>query len=239
MTEPSPSPASDPPQRVSLSSQLNWLRAGVLGANDGIVSIAALVIGVAAATDDWVALLTSGLAGLAAGALSMAAGEYVSVSAQRDTEAASLQREQRELADQPENELDELAANFEAQGVTVALSREVARQLTEHNALRAHARAELGIDPEEMVRPWQAAWASALSFCLGAVVPLLAILLPPPELRIPSCLVAALLALSATGTVFARLGGANRGRAVLRTVAGGAIAMVVTYGIGSLVGVIV
>ena len=237
MAEPD-NPSAEPAlHRGSLASQLNWLRAGVLGANDGIVSIAALMVGVAAATDDQFTLLTAGLAGLAAGALSMAAGEYVSVSAQRDTQNASLAQERRELATMPDSELSELADFYLGQGLTPELARQVAQQLTAHDALAAHARAELGLDPAEVVRPWQAAGASALAFVLGAILPLLAILLPPPEVRIPLCLAAVLLALAGTGTIFARIGGAGRSRAALRTVAGGGIAMAVTYGIGSLVGV--
>jgi VIT1/CCC1 family predicted Fe2+/Mn2+ transporter len=236
MADPKNPPAEPALHRSSLNAQLNWLRAGVLGANDGIVSIAALVVGVAAATDDQFTLLTSGLAGLAAGALSMAAGEYVSVSAQRDTQNASLEQERRELAAMPDDELAELAGHYVGQGLAPELARQVAEQLTAHDALTAHARAEFGMDPAEVVRPWQAAGASALAFVLGAVLPLLAILLPPPGLRIPLCLAAVLLALAVTGTIFARIGGAGRSRAALRTMAGGGIAMAVTYGVGSLVG---
>jgi vacuolar iron transporter family protein len=221
----------------SISGRLNWLRAGVLGANDGIVSVAGLVIGVAAATDDRVVLVTAGLAGLAAGALSMAVGEYVSVSAQRDTQQALLAQERRELRELPAEELDELTSLYVDKGLSQPLARQVAEQLTRHDALRAHAEVELGVDPAEVVRPWQAAWASMLSFTVGAALPLLAILLPPAGVRVLCCFVAVLVALAITGAVSARLGGARPLRAVLRTVLGGALAMAVTYGIGSAVGV--
>ncbi len=221
----------------SVAERLNWLRAGVLGANDGIVSIAGLVIGVAAATDDRGVLLTAGLAGLAAGALSMGAGEFVSVSTQRDTQQALLDKEQRELIELPAEELDELTEIYVSKGLSQALARTVAEQLTAHDALAAHAEVELGVDPAEVVRPWQAAWASMLAFTVGALLPLLAILLPPPPVRIPLCFVAVLVALAVTGTTSARLGEAPPVRATLRTVAGGALAMAVTYGIGAAVGV--
>ena len=223
--------------RGSVSSRLNWLRAAVLGANDGIVSVAGLVIGVAAATGSRTVLLTSGLAGLAAGALSMAAGEFVSVSAQRDTQTALLAKERRELAELPGEELEELTAIYVERGLPRPLARQVAEELTAHDALRAHAEAERGLDPDEVVRPWQATWASMLSFTAGAILPLLAILLPPHNVRVLSCFVAVLLALAITGVVSARLGRAKPLPATLRTVAGGAIAMAVTYGIGSVVGV--
>ncbi len=220
----------------SVSGRLSWLRAGVLGANDGIVSVAALVLGVVAATDDRGVLLTTGLAGLVAGALSMGVGEYVSVSTQRDTQSALLARERRELAEMPDEELDELTAIYTAKGLSPALARRVARELTAHDALGAHAEAELGLDPDEVVRPWQAAWASVLAFTLGAALPLLAVLLPPDAVRASACFAAVLLALAATGVVSARLGGADPRRAVLRVTGGGAVAMLVTYGIGSLLG---
>lgn len=225
------------PHLGSLSSRLNWLRAGVLGANDGIVSVAGLVVGVAAATTDRGPILTAGLAGLAAGAVSMALGEYVSVSTQRDTERALLAKEKLELSTIPDAELEELAALYEAKGLSPETARKVAEELTEHDAFAAHAEAELGIDPDELTNPWQAAGASAISFTVGAILPMLAILLPPATARIPVTFAAVLIALAITGSLSARLGGARRSRAVLRVVAGGALAMVVTYGIGQLLGV--
>lgn len=225
------------PHLGSMSSRLNWLRAGVLGANDGIVSVAGLVVGVAAATTDRGPILTAGLAGLAAGAVSMALGEYVSVSTQRDTERALLAKEKHELATIPEAELEELASLYEAKGLSPATARKVAEELTEHDAFAAHAEAELGIDPDELTNPWQAAIASAIAFTIGAILPMLAILLPPASARIPVTFVAMLAALAITGSLSARLGGARRSRAVLRVVVGGALAMAVTYGIGQLLGV--
>jgi vacuolar iron transporter family protein len=228
--------AQDEPHDDHIGSRLNWLRAGVLGANDGIVSTASLVLGVAAATTSTTAILTAGLAGMFAGALSMASGEYVSVSSQRDSEEAMLQRERQELTDTPHGELDELAGIYQAKGLTPELARQVAEQLTAHDALAAHAEAELGIDPEELVNPWHAALASFVSFTVGAVLPLLAIGLVPPAARIAVTVAAVLLALVATGWTSAALGKAPPGRAVFRNVVGGAVAMGVTYGIGSLVG---
>ena len=217
-------------------SRLNWLRAGVLGANDGIVSTAGLVIGVAAATSDRGAILTAGLAGLAAGAMSMAVGEYVSVSTQRDSERAMLTQEARELAELPEEELAELAGFYEAKGLTPHLALEVAEQLTAQDALRAHAEAELRIDPDELTNPWHAAWASMVAFTLGAVLPLVAILWPPADLKVVVTVVAVLLALGLTGWVSAHLGGSPRLPAIVLNILGGALAMAITWAIGTLVG---
>jgi VIT1/CCC1 family predicted Fe2+/Mn2+ transporter len=217
-------------------ARLNWLRASVLGANDGIVSTAGIVIGVAAATTSRTAILTAGVAGVAAGAMSMAAGEYVSVSTQRDTERALLDKEIRELREMPEEELDELTQIYEGKGLAPELAREVAVQLTRHDALGAHAEAELGLDPNELTNPWHAAWASMLSFTIGSLLPLAAVLLVSVSARVPVTAAAVVLALALTGWVSARLGGAPRARAMARNVAGGALAMAVTYGIGSLVG---
>ncbi|MEO5980756.1 MAG: VIT family protein [Pedococcus sp.] len=219
-----------------IGARLNWLRAAVLGANDGIVSTAGIVIGVAAATSERSAIVTAGVAGLAAGAMSMAAGEYVSVSTQRDTEKALLAKEARELREMPDEELAELAEIYQGKGLSPELAREVAVQLTEHDALGAHAEAELGIDPNELTNPWHAAWASMAAFTGGALLPLFAILLPPQGARIAVTALAVVVALAVTGAVSAGLGGAPRQRAVLRNVAGGALAMAVTYGIGVLVG---
>jgi VIT1/CCC1 family predicted Fe2+/Mn2+ transporter len=220
----------------SFAGRLNWLRAGVLGANDGIVSTAGLVIGVAAATTDRGVVLTAGLAGLAAGAMSMAVGEYVSVSTQRDSEQALIAKEVRELREEPEAELAELAGLYAAKGLTPALALEVAQQLTAHDALGAHAEAELGIDPHNFTNPWHAAWASLVAFTVGALLPLVAILLPPVGWRVPVTVVAVVLALGAAGWVSARLGDADAGRATVRVVIGGLLAMGVTYAIGALVG---
>lgn len=236
MSEPTEATHTDEPHTQNHGARLNWLRAGVLGANDGIVSTAGLVIGVAAATTDRAAILTAGLAGLAAGAMSMAAGEYVSVSTQRDTEQALLAKERHELREMPEEELAELTSLYEDRGLTPELAHQVAVQLTEHDALAAHAEVELGIDPNELTNPWHAAWASMIAFTVGAVLPLLAILLPPPGGRVPVTALAVVAALVLTGWLSASLGGARMRPAIVRNVAGGVLAMVVTYGIGSLVG---
>ncbi|WP_366146417.1 VIT family protein [uncultured Pseudokineococcus sp.] len=216
--------------------RLGWLRAGVLGANDGIVSTAGLVVGVAGATVEQGPLLTAGVAGLVAGAVSMALGEYVSVSTQRDGEAALLATERRELEADPEAELAELAALYEGKGLSPATARRVAAELTEHDAFAAHVDAELGLDPDELSRPWQAAGASALAFTAGALLPLVSVLLPPPDARVPVTVVAVLLALALTGAVSARLGRSAVLPAVVRLVVGGALAMAATHAIGSLVG---
>lgn len=217
-------------------AKLNWLRAAVLGSNDGVVSLSGLIIGVAAAGAGQGGLLTVGMAGLASGALSMAVGEYVSVSTQRDTEAALLDKERRELAEFPEHELDELTDLYAAKGLDEGLARQVAVALTEHDALAAHAETELGLDAEELTNPWMAAGASMLSFIVGALLPLLTMLLLPAGIRIWATVVAAGVALAITGFVSARLGGAGANRAVIRNVGGGLIAMGVTYAIGTLVG---
>ncbi len=216
--------------------RLNWLRAGVLGADDGIVSVAGIVIGVAGATASRGTIFTAGLAGLVAGAVSMALGEYVSVSSQRDSESAQLTQERRELAQMPGQELAELTAIYEAKGLSAATARTVAEELTAHDAFAAHADAELHISPDDLASPVQAAAASALSFTLGALLPLLAILFPPATWRVPVTFVAVLVALALTGTVSARLGGSNPRRAVIRVVIGGAAGLALTYGIGHLVG---
>jgi vacuolar iron transporter family protein len=224
------------PHADGLNSRLNWLRAGVLGANDGIVSVAGLVVGVAGATIERAPIFTAGLAGLVAGAVSMALGEYVSVSSQRDTELAQLAQEERELREVPDTELTELTAIYQAKGLTPATAHTVAVELTAHNALAAHIDAELKLDPNNLTSPTQAAAASALSFTIGALLPLLAILLPPPNWRLPVTVVAVLTALALTGTLSARIGGANTGRAVLRVLIGGALGLAITYGIGHLLG---
>ncbi|GAA3555812.1 MULTISPECIES: VIT1/CCC1 transporter family protein [Streptomyces] len=230
-------PTHDEAHGGALGERLNWLRAAVLGANDGIVSTAGLVVGVAGATDDRSALLTAGLAGLLAGSMSMAAGEYVSVSTQRDSEKAALAQEKRELREQPEAELEELTELLERRGLSRDVAQEAAVQLTERDALKAHARVELGIDPDRLTNPWHAAWASFLAFTAGALLPLLAMVLPPAEWRVTVTVVFVLAALALTGWSSARLGAAAPGRAILRNVAGGALAMAVTYAAGSLLDV--
>ena len=223
-------------QSAALPGRLNWLRAGVLGANDGIVSVAGIVVGVAAATAARSPILTAGMAGWAAGAVSMALGEYVSVSSQRDTEEAVLAQEQQELEHSPEEELDELTTIYRNKGLSASTARTVAEELTAHDAFAAHAEAELGINPEALTNPWQAALASAVAFTAGAILPLVAILLPPANWRVPVTFVAVIAALAGTGALSAGLGGSERRRATLRVTIGGAIAMAVTYGIGHLVG---
>jgi VIT1/CCC1 family predicted Fe2+/Mn2+ transporter len=216
--------------------RLNWLRAGVLGANDGIVSVAAIVIGVAGATSDRGAIFTAGLAGLVGGAVSMALGEYVSVSSQRDSERAKIKQEKQELADSPDAELAELTALYEARGLSAATAHSVATELTARGALDAHLDAELHIDPDDIASPAQAAGASALAFVSGALLPMLAILLPPSGLRVPVTFVAVLIALALTGAVSARLGESDVRRAILRVVIGGALGLAFTYLVGNLFG---
>jgi VIT1/CCC1 family predicted Fe2+/Mn2+ transporter len=216
--------------------RLNWLRAGVLGANDGIVSVAGIVVGVAGATSARGPIFTAGLAGLVAGAVSMSLGEYVSVSSQRDSELALLAQEKRELAHMPEQEFDELAAIYEGKGLRPETARRVAEELTEHDALAAHLDAELKLDPSDLANPAQAAAASALSFTVGAILPLVAILLPPRSWRVPVCVAAVLAALAVAGAVSARLGRSPATRAVLRVVVGGFLGLALTYGIGRLFG---
>ena len=226
-----PEPHSD-----SLASRLNWLRAGVLGANDGIISTAGLVIGVAAATNVTGEIATAGIAGLVAGAVSMALGEYVSVSSQRDTERAMIELERRELAASPADEQRELVDLLRARGLGEESSTIVAAELTQGDVLRAHLDIELGIDADQLANPWVAAGSSAAAFSVGAALPLVAILLPPASLRIPVTFIAVLLGLLITGLLSAHLGGSSKRIAAARLVAGGALAMAVTFGIGRLVG---
>lgn len=218
----------------STAARLNWLRAGVLGANDGIVSTAALVVGVAAATTDLGAIATAGTAGLLAGAVSMALGEYVSVSTQRDTERALIAKETDELRRMPEDELVELAQLLQARGLSPETSRAAAAELTAHDALAAHLDIELSIDRDDIANPWAAALASAIAFTLGAILPLLAILLPPASARVAVTYVSVVVALTATGALSARLGGSPLRPAIVRLVVGGTLAMGVTFGIGAL-----
>lgn len=218
-----------------LSTRANWLRAAVLGANDGLVSVSSLVLGVAAGGASRSAILLAGVAALVAGALSMAAGEYVSVSSQRDAEEADLRLEARELAADPEGELRELAAIYEGRGLDPPLARRVAEELSRADGLAAHARDELGLAEERLARPWQAAWASAASFTAGASVPVLCALAPAGA-RAALVVVLTLAALALLGALGARLGGAPMARAAARVVLWGAGAMALTAAIGALVG---
>ncbi len=217
---------------------MNWLRASVLGANDGIVSVAAILAGVAGASDSAGFILTAGMAGLVAGALSMAVGEYISVSTQRDTERALLEKEKLELENMPEQEFEELVSLYEAKGMTNATARIVAKELTDHGAFAAHVDVELGIDPNNLTNPLHAAFASAVSFFVGAIIPLIAIALPSAPFRIPVMLSAVIVALVATGTLSAYVGGASKTKATLRVVIGGILAMAITFGVGKIIGTV-
>ncbi len=220
-----------------LVSRIGWLRAAVLGANDGIVSTASLIIGVAAAGGGKQALLVAGVAGLVAGAMSMAAGEYVSVSSQSDTERADIARETAELRDQPEFEIEELANIYVGRGLTPELAREVAQQLMAKDALGAHARDELGISEITTARPVQAALASAATFAVGAMLPLIVVLATPLAHLLTAVAVASLFFLALLGAAGARAGGAAPLKPVLRVMFWGALAMAATAGVGALFGV--
>ena len=222
------------PHNLAFASKLNWLRAGVLGANDGIVSVAALLVGVAAATTDLGAILIAGIASVAAGATSMALGEYVSVSSQRDSERALINLERRELEETPEEEFEELVEIYQAKGLSPKTARTVAEELTKHDALKAHLEAELQITEEHLTNPWHAAMSSAISFLVGSLLPILTVLLAPVEWRIPATFVSVLVMLAITGGVGARIGGSPIPRSIARVVIGGAAALAVTYAIGSI-----
>jgi len=225
------------PHRLNFAPRLNWLRAGILGANDGIVSIAALVVGVAAATSDRGPILIAGTAGIIAGSLSMALGEFVSVSSQRDSEASQIKRERQELEGNPEAELQELAELYQQRGLSASTAALVARELTEHDAVAAHLEAELGINELELTNPWHAAVSSALAFLAGSILPMVAIVLGPESIRIPLTFAASLLALGITGGVGAYLGQSPILRPVFRVMGGGALALVISWGIGTALGV--
>jgi VIT1/CCC1 family predicted Fe2+/Mn2+ transporter len=220
-----------------VGTRLNWLRAAVLGANDGIVSTAGVVMGVAGATDDSGTIVIAGIAALTAGALSMGAGEYVSVSTQRDSEKSILHLEATELRQMPDTEERELAKMYVEKGLSQETAARVARELTEHDALRAHADIEFGIDPDNLTNPWHAAWASMLAFTIGALLPLLIVAFVPAETRILVTVLSVVAALALTGFVSARIGLSPRLPAVLRNVGGGVLAMGVTYLIGMYAGV--
>jgi VIT1/CCC1 family predicted Fe2+/Mn2+ transporter len=236
MTADAPLPHANEPHDDRIAGRLNWLRAGVLGANDGIVSVAAIVVGVAGATPAFAPILTAGAAGLVGGAISMALGEYVSVSSQRDSQRALIEKETRELRELPEEELDELTGLYAAKGLAPETARQVAIELTAHDALTAHLETELGIRERDVVSPWQAAGASALAFTIGALLPLAAILLLPESVRIPLTFVAVLVALAATGATSAWIGGSPWLRPTVRVVVGGALALAATFLIGTLLG---
>lgn len=214
-----------------------WLRAAVLGSNDAIVSTASLMIGVAASSAQPPAILVAGVAGLVAGSLSMAVGEYVSVSSQRDAEGADIARETRELAEQPQAELEELTQIYVRRGLDAQLARRVAEQLSAGDRIGAHLRDELHIDREALARPLQAAWISAASFAVFAAIPLLALLVAPSSLRIAAIAAVSLASLSGLGALGAHLGGAARLRAALRVTVGGVLALAISAAIGRLLGV--
>ncbi|HEU4677485.1 MAG TPA: VIT family protein [Candidatus Paceibacterota bacterium] len=218
------------------ANSTNWLRAAVLGANDGIVSIAAIVVGVAGALTDVHSIFISGVAGLLAGAFSMAAGEYISVSSQRDTEQALLAKERRELEEYPEAEFEELTKIYEEKGLTRGTAETVARELSRGDVFETHAREELNIDPSNLTNPWQASFASFISFTVGGIIPLLPITLLPASVRIEGTFVAATVALVLTGILSAAKSGASHVRVVLRIVLSGLLAMAVTYGVGVVLG---
>jgi VIT1/CCC1 family predicted Fe2+/Mn2+ transporter len=219
------------------SDRAGWLRAAVLGSDDAIVSTASLMIGVAASSASQDAILIAGVAGLVAGSMSMAVGEYVSVSSQRDAERADIEREKRELGEQPQAELNELALIYVKRGLDHDLAVKVAEQLSAADRLGAHMRDELGIDRASLARPLQAAWISAASFASFATIPIAALLLAPVAARIPTIAAASLASLAALGAFGGHLGGAPRGRAALRVTLGGGLAMAVTAAIGRILGV--
>jgi len=223
-------------QRTAMAAKLNWLRAGVLGANDGIVSTAGLVMGIAGANGDASAILVAGVAGLVAGSISMAGGEYTSVSAQRDSELAALEVERKELREDPDRELRELAWFYEQKGLSAETALTVAAELTEKDALKAHAEAELGIDSSQQVSPTQAALSSFVAFAAGSLLPLVAVTGPWIDFRIQATVIAVVASLALTGFVGAKIGGAKSLRAIVRNVVVSLLTMAVTYAIGSLVG---
>jgi VIT1/CCC1 family predicted Fe2+/Mn2+ transporter len=223
-----------------LGGRATWLRAAVLGANDGLISTASLMVAVAAAAgSSRSTILVAGFAGLTAGALSMAAGEYVSVSSQRDTERADVERERIELAATPEAERDELAQIYRDRGLSAELAERVADELSQGDRLAIHARDELGIDLAALANPIQAALVSALSFVLGAIIPVLVVLVASTSLRLPITMASTLVGLGTLGAIGARLGGAPRGRAAARVLIGGMLALLISLAIGRLTGSIV
>jgi VIT1/CCC1 family predicted Fe2+/Mn2+ transporter len=233
----------DPIAHVEVDStmsggKLNWLRAAVLGANDGIVSVSAVIVGVAGASSSSSFILTAGIAAVVAGALSMAVGEYISVSTQRDTEKALLDKERVELENLPEAELQELITIYEKKGLSKDTAKKVAIELTAHDVFAAHVHAELNLNPNELTDPWHAAYASGLAFLCGAIIPLITVIVAPVSIRIPTVFASVVVALMITGYLSAHAGGANKTRAIVRVVVGGILAMLITYGIGKLFGVV-
>ena len=222
-----------------VGADTNKLRAAVLGANDGIVSVASIVVGVAGVANSTSQITTAGVAGLVAGAFSMAVGEYVSVSSQRDTERVLLRRERRLIGKFPEEEFEELASLYEAKGLSHATAHQVASELTKNDVNAAHFDAELGIDPDGLTNPWAAALASSLAFTVGGVVPLVTIILVTKNIRIQGTFMAVVLALLITGVLSAKVSGASKRRSSLRVIVGGLIAMTVTFLIGRLIGAVV
>lgn len=226
----------DLPSDMANNSKLNALRAAVLGANDGIVSVSSVVMGVAGATNDATAISIAGLAALVAGALSMAVGEYVSVSSQSDAEKAYIELEKDDLENNPERELDELAREYMKHGVSRPLARQVAAELTDQDALKAHLRMHFNLDPNDINNPWHAAFASLIAFIAGGIIPFLTIVIAPAHLRIYATVIAVVVALFVVGYLSAKAGNANKMRAIIRVVVGGAAAMITTYGVGLLFG---
>lgn len=221
-----------------LGAKLNWLRAAVLGANDGVVSGAGITIGVAAVNPSNIeAIMLAGIAGLLAGAAAMAMGEYVSVSSQRDTEEALIAKERHDLTHTPEEEFEELVAVYQGQGLSETTARAVVHELTDHNPLAAHLRAEFGVHPDELTTPWHAAIASAISFTAGFVLPLASMFLAPAAVRIPVTVVVGLVGLFLTGWVSGVISGSKVSRPIIRNVVGGSAAMALTWAIGHLFGV--
>lgn len=226
----------DLPSDQADNGRLNKLRAAVLGANDGIVSVSSVVMGIAGATNDHRAITMGGLAALVAGALSMAVGEYVSVSSQSDAEKAFIRLEKEDLAKDPEGELDELAREYMKHGVGEQTAHQVAKELTEKDALRAHLRMHFNLDPDDINNPWHAAIASLVAFTIGGLIPFLTVILASAQYRIPASIIAVGLSLVATGYFSAKAGNASHVRAVIRVVVGGLLAMGITYWVGVLFG---
>ncbi|MBP6974864.1 MAG: VIT family protein [Candidatus Pacebacteria bacterium] len=226
------------PHNNTTSKKLNWLRASVLGANDGIVSTASIIVGVAGASSSDSFILTAGVAGMVAGALSMAAGEYISVSTQRDTERALIEKERQELIDNPAEELQELTHIYKSKGLSMTTAEIVAKELTERDAFAAHLDAELGINPDELTDPWHAAYASGISFVSGAIIPIIMVIVSPVAWRIHLTFFGVFIALVITGALSAYAGEANMKKAIIRVTVGGVLAMIVTFGIGKLFGVV-
>ncbi|MEI6850941.1 MAG: VIT family protein [Candidatus Saccharibacteria bacterium] len=227
------------PYVINTNEKSNWLRAAALGSNDGIISIAGLVIGVAGATQSKTAILTAGIAGIIAGAISLGAGEYVSVSTQRDMEQALLAREKVDLKNHPKEEFDDLVSAYEQDGLEPKIAKIVAAELTKVNAFATHADVDLHIDPNNLTNPWSSVFASSTSFAIGALIPLVVIMLSVDKYTIPVTFISVVIALTITGIISAKVSGANILKSTIRVVTGGALAMIITYAIGSLFNVVV